>query len=64
VGGALPLATDGTRYSICSHELSHHFGVIKRKDGAGGGGRTLTALRPRDFESDRKGTEIVGRSSK
>ncbi|UCD46781.1 MAG: hypothetical protein JSV28_08840 [Deltaproteobacteria bacterium] len=38
--------------------------VIAKIHGAGGGGRTLTALRPRDFESDQKGTDSIGRSCK
>jgi len=38
--------------------------VIAKINGAGGGGRTLTSLRPRDFESDRKGAEFIGRSCK
>jgi hypothetical protein len=38
--------------------------VISPRDcpGAGGGGRPLMTLRPRDFESDKEGTETIGRS--
>ena len=38
--------------------------VIAKINGAGGGGRTLMALRPRDFESEQEGTEIIGRICK
>jgi len=38
--------------------------VIAEINGAGGGGRTLTALRPRDFESEHIGPVELGRSCK
>ena len=38
--------------------------VNAKINGAGGGGRTRTALRPRDFESGGKGTDFIDRSCK
>jgi len=58
-GSSPPLSTNGTEYGFqrIVESLLDWFG-------AGGGGRTLTSLRPRDFESDKKGAEIIGRSCK
>jgi hypothetical protein len=39
-------------------------GLRAKEGGAGGGGRTRTALRPRDFESEQIANGTVGRSCK